>query len=119
MKASPILLALALTGVGSACSSHEPEARSPEDVVATEHPGRLEPTSPGEKQLLERLDTLGSEETLAVDGSSVTAETSYWSASGNECRRASFVSGNERRERLACRDEAGWFFVPDVFGGAP
>ncbi len=119
MKASLILLALALTGVGSACSSTEPEARSPEDVVATEHPGRLEPTSPGEEQLLARLDTLKPEEALTVDGSQVTAEASYWSASGNECRRASFVSSTERRERLACRDEQGWFFVPDVFGGAP
>ncbi len=116
--ASLFALPLLLWIVG-ACSSRDRDARSPEEVAVTEKPGRLEPATPTERQLLERLDSLATGELLSLEGTTVTADAIYTSASGSKCRRVSFVSDQKQQPRLACRDEQGWFFVPDVFGGAP
>jgi hypothetical protein len=104
----PLLLALALL---SACGKKH-EARSPEDVEATENAGRVAPVSDSERAVLKSLDDLPNHTARAIGGVTVQAEPPYAAASGERCRYVSY--GKERR--LACREPAGWYFVPDVFG---
>ena len=118
MKSSPAaprvawcaaLLALTLLGCGE-----KHEARTPQDAHATENPGRHEAANEHEKQVLASLDTLKPGEVKTVGKDSATADESYASASGQRCRHVTFSAGT----KLACRDDQGWYFVPDVFGVA-
>jgi|GEM_PF-1924343 len=88
------------------------EARSAEDAQATENAGRVEPTSQSERAILKSLDELPSDAARTVGGETVKAEPPYSAASGERCR---YVAWDQQR-RLACREQAGWYFVPDVFG---
>lgn len=90
------------------------EARSPEDVVATESAGRVEPASESERAILKSLDKLPAGQAQTVGREQVTASAPYFAASGAHCREVSW--GKE--QRLACREAEGWYFVPDVLGAA-
>lgn len=104
-----ISAAILLVGCGS-----KHEARSPQDVAAIENAGRVEAASDSERAILKSLDELPSDVARTVGGETVKAEEPYSAASGEQCR---YVSWSKQR-RLACRESAGWYFVPDVFGTA-
>jgi hypothetical protein len=88
------------------------EARSPEDALATENPGRVEAASEAERAILKNLDDLPPGKPHPVGREMVTAEAAYFAASGEHCRQVTWKANS----RLACKDDAGWYFVPDVFG---
>jgi len=99
--------ALLLVGCGK-----KHEARSPEDVLATENAGRVEPASESERAILKSLDKLPAGKAQTVGREAVTAGAPYFAASGVRCREVAWA----KEQRLACREEAGWYFVPSVFG---
>ncbi len=95
----------------SACGTPH-DARHAVDASLTENPGRLEPNSEAENQVLAKLDQLPSGKPQKVGSEVVSAEPPYLAASGLECRNLQLGG----RARLACKDEQGWYFVPDVQG---
>lgn len=102
-----LLAAVLLVGCGK-----KHEARSPEDVAATENAGRVEPASEGERAILKSLDKLPSGKPQTVGREQVTAGAPYFAASGVRCREVAWA----KEHRLACREAEGWYFVPSVFG---
>jgi hypothetical protein len=94
-----------------ACGSKR-EARSPEDALATENPGRVEAVSEAERAILKSLDKLPAGAPQTVGREVVIAQAAYFAASGEHCRQVAWKT----ESRLACKDDAGWYFVPDVFG---
>lgn len=109
----PTLAPLLALLVPLAGCSKPPDARAPEEAAATDHGGRVEASTPLERELLGKVEGLPVG-TSSVGGEKVSAEGAYDSASGQRCRRVSWSKG----ARLACRDADGWYFVPDVFGAA-
>ncbi|HSC87639.1 MAG TPA: hypothetical protein VLC09_10230 [Polyangiaceae bacterium] len=113
---APARFALAaLLALGAVACGSPQDARHPDDAVATEVPGRLEPTSAAERQVLTSLDQWKPDTAQKVGADTVVAERPYLAASGQQCRNVRFSQAS----RLACRDDQGWYFVPDVFGNDP
>lgn len=79
-------------------------------------PTAIEPANEIEREVLQRLPTLAPEQPITIDGATVSAAAPYHAASGRTCRSL-VITGADRsaRSRLACRDDAAWFFVPQVF----
>lgn len=92
--------AMALLGCGAA----EPREA---DIY---HDARLRPTvvqaNAEDDVLLARLDELDDAGTVQLGGATIQVEAPYPAASGRLCRSIG--------ERLACRSDAGWEFVPPV-----
>ena len=111
------LIALALPL--NACSA-QPMA-SARDIADANDTGRtLSPQTANERLLLQQLSALPNGTPRRVGDASVVAEAPYNAASGHTCRALQLTSSQKRTtdHRLACTDGRGWFFVPDVFGGA-
>ncbi|MFK7991727.1 MAG: hypothetical protein AB8I08_37265 [Sandaracinaceae bacterium] len=95
---------LALGGTLGGCGASQPqEADIYHDPLL--RPSVVHAEGP-DAQLLARLDEVSGEGTLQVGGAPVAVETPYPAASGRVCRSVG--------ERLACRSEDGWEFVPVV-----
>jgi hypothetical protein len=79
-------------------------------------PSAIEPANETEREILQRLPTLAPEQPVTIDGAMVSAAAPYHAASGRTCRPL-VITGADRsaRSRLACREDAEWFFVPQVF----
>lgn len=107
-----IFVQLLLAVTATACGGKRKEARSPEDVTATENAGRMDASSSAERAILKSLDDLPAGKPRKVGSETVTADRPYFAASGTRCREVSWKS----ERRLACRDPEGWYFVPNVFG---
>lgn len=91
------------------------DARHPEDTAATESGGRHEPQTDEERKLLARVRVLPTNVKEKVGSRTVSAAQAYHAASGYSCRNVTIEEGGERTQRLACGDESGWFFVPDIY----
>jgi hypothetical protein len=97
------------------CKAPE-DARTPLDAAATESGGRHTPQSESERAILEKAATLPVGVKEKVGDQTLSASESYRAASGFTCRRLFLESpGSDQEVRLACGDEQGWFFVPDVY----
>jgi hypothetical protein len=96
------------------CKAPE-DARTPLDAAATESGGRHTPQSESERAILEKAATLPVGVKEKVGDQTLSASESYRAASGFTCRRLLLESPNDQEIRLACGDEQGWFFVPDVY----
>jgi len=107
---TPFSLLVAVTLV-TGCGRKR-DLRTPEDATATESGGRVEPASESERSILRALDQLPSGKMQTVGRERVTAGAPYFAASGVRCREVSW----DKEHRLACREEEGWYFVPNVFG---
>jgi hypothetical protein len=106
---------VALTCLGLSCS--RPQQLSPIDVSDASDMGRaLGGETEGERQLLKRLSGLPSSAPQRVGATTVVAEPPYTAASGRTCRALHLTIAAHTSHKLACRHEASWFFVPDVFG---
>lgn len=68
-----------------------------------------------EKAVLVELPSLPPESPRTIQGQPVVAGAAYFAASGRQCRQVTLGSSTGSSRRLACADEDGWFFVPDVF----
>ncbi len=91
------------------------DARHPEDAVATESGGRHEPESREERAILDRVADLPAGVHAKVGEKTLTASRPYHAASGYHCRTVTIQGGESEQRRLACGDDEGWFFVPDVY----
>lgn len=109
-----LLVGGALLLLTSGCN-RPTDARHPEDAVATESGGRHEPASPEERAILERVADLPVNVREKVGDRTLTASRTYHAASGYSCRTVTIEDAQEQVHRLACGDDDGWFFVPDVY----
>jgi hypothetical protein len=79
-------------------------------------PSTLEPANDTEREILQRLPALAPEQPVTIQGAIVSAAAPYHAASGRTCRFLTIASADRSsRSRLACREDAEWFFVPPVF----
>lgn len=79
-------------------------------------PSAIEPANEIERAILERLPTLAPEQPVTIDDAIVSAAAPYHAASGRTCRSLTITSADHSaHSRLACREDAAWFFVPQVF----
>jgi hypothetical protein len=107
---------VALTCLGLSCSG--PQLLSPIDVSDASDTGRsMQGQTDGERQLLKDLSNLPSSAPQRAGNVTVVAEPAYAAASGRTCRALHVTVAARTSHRLACRGDASWFFVPDVFGG--
>jgi hypothetical protein len=93
---------------------------SPRDVADANDTGRaLAARTDDERAVLGQLPTLASGQPRRLGSVTVTAEAPYTAASGRTCRALQLTptAAPVTRHRLACREGAAWFFVPDVFEG--
>ncbi len=111
----PLVSAIFSISLG-ACSA-PPDVRTPVDAAATDSAGRYPPSSEEERVFLAQVATLPSNQATRVGGFEVVPSPPYDAASGYRCRRLLLARGGEQAVRLACGDEQGWFFAPDVTGG--
>ncbi len=107
---------MVLGGLSVACSSRVRDARTPADAAMTEGQGRRLPMTKEEEVLLGKVAELPTNGSTMVGGLEVVAFPPYDSASGYRCRRVMLNRSGEQDVRLACGDEEGWFFAPDVTG---
>lgn len=79
-------------------------------------PSAIEPANQTEREILQRLPALAPEQPVTIEGAIVSAAAPYHAASGRTCRFLT-ITGADRssRSRLACREDAAWFFVPPIF----
>jgi hypothetical protein len=75
--------------------------------------GEVEPASADERQILDRLNSWTSDQT--VGSIAVHAEPPYFAASGSTCRWLVLTrpTGGSSR-RLACQKGSRWFYAPEV-----
>lgn len=115
---SPRLTRLAWLVLTLACSS-SPKI-SARDAADANDVGAVVPArTPGERLVLTALPELSTGTAKHLGSETVVAGSAYEAASGRTCRAiriANDLKPNSWRERLACQDAQGWFFVPDVFG---
>jgi hypothetical protein len=79
-------------------------------------PSAIEPANEIERAILQRLPTLVPEQPVTIDGAIVSAAAPYHAASGRTCRSLTITGADHTaHSRLACREDAAWFFVPQVF----
>lgn len=103
----PVLLAALAFG----CTRSQPVAEP-----GPAGPGTIEPANQIEREILQRLPALAPEQPVTIEGAIVSAAAPYHAASGRICRSLTITSADRSaRSRLACRDDAAWFFVPQVF----
>jgi hypothetical protein len=110
--------ALLLSVLLLACSTTtatRPDAQALKD--AADRGARLEPASSAEKAVLGQLDSLPPGQSRSFGATTATAGREYDAASGRRCRSVRFDDNKDGapKTRLACRDDAVWFFVPEVF----
>lgn len=81
-------------------------------------PSSVPPQTEGERELLARLDEIPAGQEVTLGGQTFVADEAYASASGRACRSITVRSPEQSsvEVRLACQGDAGWVFVPDVFG---
>lgn len=96
------------------CGAPE-DARTPLDAAATENGGRHALQSDTERALVERAAVLPVGVKEKIGTHTVSASEPYRAASGFTCRRLFLEGPSELEIRLACGDDEGWFFVPDVY----
>ena len=79
------------------------------------------PRTAGEKQLLSQVGRLPTGAPRTLGDETVVADAAYDSAvTGRTCRNLRIGrSGSVPRQRVACTEGQGWFFVPDVLGVNP
>src|SRR5690606_32239873 len=109
------LLAIAPFFVALVSCGKPEDARNPSDAAATESGGRHLPATEEEKRLLARAAVLPEGVKEKLGESVVSASAQYQAASGFTCRRLFVETKNQQQVRLACGDDKGWFFVPDVY----
>ncbi len=103
-------------GLSLGCG-HPPDSRSSADAHAVEEGGHRAPSTEEEKRLLAAIESSAPGAEINVGSAQVTAQASYFAASGAQCRRVSIVGSSKYDGiHLACADEVGWFFVPDIEG---
>ncbi len=112
MKTFLIAALIAVQLVG--CKKPE-DARNPGDAAAMESGGRHVPHSEEERLLLQRAAALPTGVKEKVGAHTVSASSRYHAASGFTCRKLFVETKGRQQMRLACGDEEGWFFVPDVY----
>lgn len=99
-----------------ACSpTRQPTAR---DVADANDTGRTVPAvSETERQVLSRVGNLPSGIATQIGDASVNAEAPYAAASARSCRALHITLSASRQtlHRVACKEGASWFFVPDIF----
>jgi hypothetical protein len=79
-------------------------------------PTTIEPANEIEREILQRLSALAPEQPATIQGAIVSAAAPYHAASGRTCRFLTITSADRSSgSRLACREDAEWFFVPPVF----
>lgn len=110
-----LALSLLVSGAGTLAACGGPQQPTAADIY---HDPALRrgaiPAEAAEAELVSRLDALPSGEPVSIGGAVYVATATYDAASGRTCRHVRRVGGSTR---LACADdEAGWVFVPDVFG---
>jgi hypothetical protein len=114
----PGLLMVLCGCVELAGCSQPPDARSTADADAIEMRDRSRPQTEEEIQLLQQIATLSEGASSQLGKVTVSVESSYLAASGATCKQTAIVGSKESDgQRLACHDEQGWFFAPDVQGG--
>lgn len=99
--------------VSSCASASKPE---PRDVADANDTGRTVGASNGlEREVLSAMPTLSEGKPKQLAGANVVAQSAYSAASGRLCRRVVMTTASAVKQRLACTNGDGWFFVPDVF----
>lgn len=79
-------------------------------------PSTIEPANEIEREILQRLPALAPEQPVTIEGAMVSAAAPYHAASGRTCRFLTITSADRSsRSRLACHEDAAWFFVPSIF----
>lgn len=102
-----VALSLVITG----CGGGEPVVEGPGTG------GRVEAGSDDERRILAQADALPAGEKTTVGSLAVVADEPYFAASGRTCRWLTVFTGKVGGDRrLACKDQRGWFFAPDVLG---
>lgn len=98
-----------------------PPPVSPRDAADANDTGRrVAPNGEGERALLSQVSAFPSGALRQLGATSVVAEDPYQAASGRVCRALRLTREKSQQiVRLACNDGKSWFFVPDVFAGAP
>lgn len=108
------LLLWSICGCGGA---GEPTER---DIWYTQslRPGRVPPETAGERELLARMEEVPVGEPVALGSQIFVVDAPYAAASGRLCRSVeirSSPSAESGEVKLACEENSGWAFVPDVF----
>ena len=114
-----VLVAVLALALG--CSRTQP----PPENAGLWRPSVVEPTDDAERAILRQLPELPPEQAVDIDGQTVVASAAYPAASGRTCRSLHITGrgtggvegagGESIQERLACREDGDWFFVPPVF----
>lgn len=113
VKLGAIWLAAASSQLG--CGAGTPQYR-PTVPPPAASAGVAAPDSPIAAEILKRLDELPDEASLQTGAGPAYAGTPYTSASGRKCRPIRLPAGPDGKveQVLACRDQAAWFYVPQV-----
>jgi len=96
--------------------SRPPAATARELSDANDTGRTLAVSNESERALLQRLSALPSGKPQHIGDATVIAEAPYSAASGRSCRSLHVTRAQTSRNRLACNDGRGWYFVPDIFG---
>ena len=112
MRPAISILALALLATLALGCSRSHHVAEPGPAAPT----AIAPTNDTEREILQRLPTLTPEQPVTIGGAIVSAAAPYHAASGRTCRSLTITSADRSASsRLACREDAEWFFVPQVF----
>ena len=95
-----------------------PDAQAIRDARDTG--AKVPPTTTLERQVLEQLEKLPPDQPRKMGSTTVVAGQGYDAASGRFCRTVTFSpkTADPPVARLACREAAEWFFVPDVLAAS-
>lgn len=118
----PSLHALALAAaLVAGCAGPRP---GPEHASVSP-PSAVAPGDELERELLRRLPELPAGQPATIGGATVIAADPYFAASGRTCRAVTIQRSGQMSDqapgagdassRLACREDADWFFVPQIF----
>ena len=80
-------------------------------------PGAVEPETQGERELLARMESVPVSRPVSFAGQTFIVDAPYAAASGRPCRSVRVEGGRDVQLKLACEEDTGWVFVPDVFAG--
>lgn len=122
--AVPIQQAVLVAVLALGCTHTQP----PPESAGLWRPSAVEPADDAEREILRRLPELAQGQPMVVAGQSVVVDAAYPAASGRTCRSLRIgahaagtgqsngqAAGESMQERLACREDGDWFFVPPVF----
>lgn len=112
-RKSPVLAAIVATYLPlvGACGGLQGAASN---TRGTLQPSEVDPTTPGQRALLERLDKLPEGELVSLEGEQFRPGEIYAAASGRLCRFIELDSSPTTR--LTCKNGENWVFVPAVLG---